>query len=247
MNINNNYYHGGRFGNLFFTAMAMHFIAKKNNLTVKYKDHDKFIRLGIDFFVGINTYENTIELLDNNFFNIILSDDPLYKNINISIENNVWCQTKEFSEMLMSYYKIDENRNKIISNNIVKNRYNNNNDVYIHVRLGDIINYNYIHPFAYYDNVLKTLKFDNGFISSDTIDHPICQDLIKKYNLHIINLDEVNTIMIASTCKYIVLSSGTFSWLIGLLSFYSKVYYPKIYTKWHGNIFVFDEWTEVDY
>ena len=53
--------------------------------------------------------------------------------------------------------------------------------------------------------------------------------------------------MFASTCKNVILSSGTFSWLIGLLSYYSNIYYPKIYVKWHGDIFVFSEWTEVAY
>jgi hypothetical protein len=52
--------------------------------------------------------------------------------------------------------------------------------------------------------------------------------------------------MFASSCKNVVLSNGTFSWLIGLLGFYSNVYYPKIKTVWHGDIFVFPDWNEID-
>jgi len=50
--MNTNYSHGGRLGNCFFTGMAMHFIAKKNNLAVAYKMHHKLKNLGIDLFVG---------------------------------------------------------------------------------------------------------------------------------------------------------------------------------------------------
>ena len=67
-----------------------------------------------------------------------------------------------------------------------------------------------------------------------------------KYNLKIIDYDEVNTIMFGSTCKHIVLSNGTFSWLIGFLAYYSTVYYPKIIHKWHGDIFIFDSWNEIE-
>jgi hypothetical protein len=68
-----------------------------------------------------------------------------------------------------------------------------------------------------------------------------------KYNLKIIDYDEVNTVMFGSTCKYIVLSNGTFSWLIGFLAYYSNIYYPKIIHKWHGDIFIFDSWNEIEY
>lgn len=136
-------------------------------------------------------------------------------------------------------------KDNIINKNIFKSRYQNNNDVFIHVRLGDIINLNA--GLSYYEKVLNNMKFDNGYISSDSINHKICNTLIKKYNLKIINKNIIETIMFASTCHNVILSNGTFSWLIGLLSFYSNIYYPKIKVMWHGNIFVFDDWNEIDY
>ena len=131
--------------------------------------------------------------------------------------------------------------------NQYRERYNNNSDVYVHIRLGDIIKHNYSHPFEYYDKVLSQIEFENGYLSSDTIGHPICQQLKEKYKLNEITYNEENTIMFSSTCKYIVLSSGTFSWMIGLFAYFSKIYRPKIYKKWHGDIFVFPEWEEVEY
>jgi hypothetical protein len=58
--------------------------------------------------------------------------------------------------------------------------------------------------------------------------------------------NEVDTIMFGNTCKYIVLSGGTFSWLIGLLGFNSVVYYPKQKQLYYGNIFVFPDWNGIE-
>jgi len=243
--INNSYFHKGRLGNLFFVNMALHFISEKNNLNVKYQFYNKFKKLGIDLFVGEKTYDETIKLTDSNFFEIINGKSI---NQNISIVNDMWCQTPDFSHYLKSYFEKDEQKNNITKNNIYKERYNNNNDVFIHVRLGDIIEHlEWCQTFDYYDKILSNIKFNNGYISSDSIDYYICQKLIKKYNLQVINHDEISTIMFGSTCKFVVLSGGTFSWLIGFLAYYSKVYYPKIIHKWHGDIFIFKSWNEIDY
>ena len=243
-NINSSFHHGGRFGNLFFINMALSFIAEKNNLHAKYKEEDKFIKLGIDFYLGKHTYPNTIPLLDKNF--LIFIKTNVFKDMNLSIENNVWCQTEEFSNLLYDYFHQNENKNKILMNNVFNYRYKKNNDLFVHVRLGDVVN-QYNSPYEYYDNAIENISFENGFISSDSIDHDICKKLINKYNLKIIDYDEVKTIMFGSTCKNVILSSGTFSWLIGLFSFYSNVFYPKIKKGWHGNIFVFKHWKELDF
>lgn len=240
--MNNNFQHYGRFGNLFFTGMAMHFIAEKNDLAMAYKQHDQFQRLGVEFFVGTKTYPETVELLDTNFFAMV--KEPIGKNI--SVRNNVWCQTKEFSRYIREYFSGPPRQN-ILAKNIFRARYNQNEDVFVHVRLGDIANSRNAQPLAYYDTAIQELSFQKGFIASDSIHHPTCQALIKKYSLVVVAADEVQTIMFGSTCKYVVLSSGTFSWLIGLFAFFSQVYYPKIAYPWHGDIFVFDDWKEVAY
>jgi hypothetical protein len=51
--------------------------------------------------------------------------------------------------------------------------------------------------------------------------------------------------MFGSTCKHIILSGGTFSWLIGFLSRNSNVFYPDIKTKWFGNIFNCSKWKKI--
>ena len=245
-NINTSHYHRGRLGNLFLVNMALHFISKKNNIYAEYQQSDKFKQIGIELFSGTDTYEpeNTIPLSDDNFFGLIIGDAI---NKNISIVNNVWCQTSEFVLFLRTYFDEEQQKNSIINHNKYKERYDNNDDVFIHVRLGDISDKKWCQTFDYYDKILDKMSFENGYISSDSIDNIICKTLIIKYNLKIIDYNEVETIMFASTCKHIVLSSGTFSWLIGFLAYYSDIYYPKIIHQWHGDIFVFKNWKEVEY
>jgi hypothetical protein len=68
--INNTNVHNGRFGNLFFINMVMHFVAIKLNLKCRYKYFKKFERLGIYLYVGENNYDSTETVTDENFLNL---------------------------------------------------------------------------------------------------------------------------------------------------------------------------------
>jgi hypothetical protein len=97
--------------------------------------------------------------------------------------------------------------------------------------------------------VLSQLNFENGYISSDSFDHEICQKLIEKYHLIPIYNDVVETIMFGNTCKYIILTSGTMSWFIGVFAWFSKIYYPNhdLRPKYGPDIYNFSDWTMVNY
>ena len=236
--------HGSRngIGNEFFKGMVLHIVSKNNNLKASYNFYDKFKKLGIDFFVdGTNEYNEKIALTDETFFDYI--NTPIDKNV----ELQGYFQTKDFAEYLKQYFTENDLFEPIKQANPYKYRYNTNNDMFIHVRLTDAAKHN--HGPAYYDHVISNLQYSTGYISSDDIRHPICQYLIQKYNLNIYSSKVVDTIQFASTCKHIVLSNGTFSWLIGFLAFYSSIYYPQpdLQHVWFGDIFVFPEWKSVNY
>jgi hypothetical protein len=227
----------GRFANHFIRNMAAHILSKKYNLKFIYSYYNEIKELGIDLFIdGINSYNETIGIYDANLMDYI-NNIIINKNI---IMNDCY-QSKEFILYLKKYFDDNNLFEQVKIKNIYNSKYNKNNDMFVHVRLGDILISNNNLPFEYYDNIISTMKFENGYISSDTINHEICQKLINKYNLIKIELNEIQTIMYGSTCKYIVLSEGTFSWLIGFLGIYSKVYVPKN-NRWHGDIFVLPEW-----
>ena len=94
----------------------------------------------------------------------------------------------------------------------------------------------------FYEKVLTLNKYDNIYLSS--VDENIIFDndtkkfdeLKKIYNIKIFKENEANTILFASTCKYICLSSGTFSLVIGLFSYFSKsIYYSVDAGKYYNN------------
>ena len=232
--INNHMY---RFGNLLFFTYIISYIAKINNLPIKYERYKTINKLGIPLYTTGSSIYNDTYTINNNTVNFIFENPDLFKNKNVIL--NDFLQTPVTAKYIKSL--INENKENIIKINPFD--YNNNN-VFVHIRLGDITN-NFSHPFEYYDKSLSNLKFDKGYISSDTISHNICKKLIEKYNLTIFNSNEVETIQFGSSCKHIVLSTGTFSWYIGAFSFESDVYYPEIKKVWHGDIFVFSEWKKI--
>jgi hypothetical protein len=236
--INNSYIHNGRFGNLFFINMFMNFYSIKFNLLCSYKYYKKFDLLGIELNVGTNTYDRNFYVTEQNYLMFLNNEiTHKFKPSNIIIHNNIWFQNKDFCLYLQNYFYSEHNKNKIIAKNNFKERYINNNDLFIHLRLGDVESTT-TELFGYYEKLLSTITFTKGYISSDSITNIFCEYLIKKYNLTIINYDEINTIMFASTCNNIVLSGGTFSWMMGFFAFYAKnIYYPKYNKPWFGNIF----------
>ena len=244
-NLNNTFIHNGRLGNLFFVNMALHFISLKFNLKCEYKYLNKFNKLGVFLYRGNNEYSEQITLTDDNFIDVI-KDSCCIKS-NIIINNNNWFQNKYFVEYLKTYFNIPHNKNQIVENNNYNKRYNTNNDLFIHVRLGDVED-RIENIINYYKIAISKVKFTTGFISSDNINHKICRYLIDNYNLIVIDKDEIDTIMFASTCKYIILSGGTYSWLIGFFSFFStRIFYPLIKKCWYGDIFELTHWNSIKF
>ena len=148
--------------------------------------------------------------------------------------------------MIILYKDIQSVKNTIIENNPFKGRYQKNNDVCVHVRLTDASQFN--PGVQYYLNTLASLSFDRLYLTTDDPNHLIITQILQKYPRAILfKLNEVQTIQFASTCKYVVLSNGSFSAVIGYLSFFSTVYYCKIdHTKiWHGDMFSISGWKEI--
>jgi hypothetical protein len=237
--INNSNIHNSRFGNLFFINMFLNMMSMKYNLKCSYKHVDQFSKLGIHFYKGTNTYDTHLLVTEDNFMYILKNKlEPC----NIIITNKVWFQTPEFCKLMYTYFKVEKVRNKIINKNIYNRRYNKNNDLFIHVRLGDVKKQSY-DSFDYIDSMISSINYDEAYITSDNIEDDFCQKLINKHKLRIYISTESDTIMFGNTCNNILMSGGTFSWMIGFLAFYSKnIYTPNITEKWYGDIFIYDNW-----
>jgi len=243
--MSNTYDGGGRFGNQLIRGIAFSILAKKHDLFIKYKDEKRISQLGIKLFSGSKTYENSVVVNDNNYFEHYDKHEVDY-NI-LSSDKNSYMQTKEITDLVYEFLLRDDTRESVMNTNKFEDRYHNNNDVAIHVRLDDMIHKN--PGFKYYDKVLSLLNFDRGYLCSDSPNHEICRAIITKYpNIEILGRDEIDTIMFTSTCKYLVMSNGTFSTVIGYLSYFAEKYYPsdKNIGRWHGNCQTKEGWIEVE-
>ena len=211
----------GRLGNQLIRNLAMSLLAEKFNLKFEYSSHELFEKLGIHLFSGTEVHPTTNTISDEQYFTVYHSAS-LDCNLN---PNARWFQTKEISNFLYNHLHSEKSKSAIIDKNPFKERYQNNNDLFIHVRLTDIA---YQNPgISYYLDGIKNISFDNMYISTDEQNHCIIRELLCAYpNAILIDYDEIATFQFASTCKYILLSQGTFSLSIGYLSFYSEVYYP---------------------
>ncbi|NDB84519.1 MAG: hypothetical protein EB127_17720 [Alphaproteobacteria bacterium] len=238
----------GRFCNHFIRNICVSMIARKHNLFTTYSYADEIKSLGIELYSGNKKYNQALYLNDINFIDYLYNEPPVNKNFLILF--HTYFQTKAISNILHNYLHLPEIKTPIINANRFKARYNSNNDVFIHVRLGDVVNYN--PGLAYYEKVIQMISYKNPgdiYISSDSIDHITCKLLISKNRAKPIEYDYLDTIRFGSTCKYVILSHGSFSATIGNLAYYSDIYYPKYDPRkiWYGDMFTGNGWNEVSF
>jgi len=147
---------------------------------------------------------------------------------------------------LYDYLHTEKIKSRITDNNPFKTRYNNNNDLFIHIRLTDAARFN--PGINYYINAVNQIKFDNLYISTDEPSNNMIKTLLQMFpSCKLVQCDEITTFQFASTCKNIILSHGSFSAVIGYLAFYSNIYYPE-YEKnkmWYGDMFSIKNWTKL--
>jgi hypothetical protein len=232
----------GRLGNQIIRNLAVSLLAEKHNLKVYYNYKDLIDKLGIELFSGSNTYTSIQTLTDDNYFTIYNNDNLNY-NLN---PNRNFFQTKQITNFIYNYLHTDKIKANIISNNQFKERYNINNDLFIHIRLTDVEHFN--PGITYYINAIKSINFDKLYISTDDKTHNTIIRLLQLYpSSKLIDLDEITTFQFASTCKHIILSHGSFSAIIGYLSFFSNIYYPEyeLNKLWYGDMFSINNWIKL--
>lgn len=233
----------GRLCNHIIRNLAASFIAEKGDLRFEYSFKAEMDALGLKLYEGKRTYDQTHFANDTTFMSIIEHAPSVNFNLVMDV---VSAQTPQFSAFLYNHFAKPEERGPAMYANFYRSRYNTNNDVFLHVRLGDAAAWSA--GYEYFDTALSRIKFTNGYLASDSKDHPIVQRLLKKWNLTFLDKDEVETIMFGSTCRHLILSHGTFSYIIGLLGFFSDIYVPPDrYNTWCGKIFDLPGWNRVEF
>ena len=213
---------GGRLCNQIVRNIAASIICKRHNKKVKYFMHTETENLGINLYTSINKYNSTIVLKNETYFQVL--NNNVLSNIDFKHD---FFQEEKITDLIYTYLNTDEQKENIIKMNPFNSRYNNNNDLFIHIRLGDVSHFN--PGIEYYIECIKATEGNQIYIASDSPNHTIIKELQLLYpTINIINYDEIKTIQFGSTCKNIILSHGSFSAIIGYLSYFTKnIYYPN--------------------
>jgi hypothetical protein len=227
----------GRFCNHVFRNIFASFLAEKGEIKFHYSFLKEITELGIPLYTeGTQVYTKQAFIPGENFMRCL--EGPVDYNFSMI---QCFAQDPEFAQRLHAWFRTPAVQESLMAANRHKERYHANNDVFVHVRLDDASAWN--PGYAFYDRAITESGATSGYISSDSPDHPIVQGLIARHNLQLVEADEVETLMLASTCRHIVLSHGTFSWIMGALGLFSTVYFaPKPTVAWCGDIFVVDSW-----
>ena len=220
---------GARLGNLLCVNFIMHLLSKKFNLLSDYIAICEYEELGFKYHIGSNSIPLMIEYTDDTIIDLLSGTDF----IDHGITFNGYGQIKD---IVLNY------RNEL--DNIIQKDFEIKNGVFVHVRLDDASHNN--PGIEYYRRCLNEINADCGYISSDSPNHPIVNSLIEEFNLILYDNLTIETLNFAKTFNKLVLSGGTYSWWIGVLSKASSIYYPKAKIAWHGDIFVFPEWIGID-
>lgn len=231
-----------RLGTYIIRNLAISLLATKHDLCVGYASKEPTDQLGIELFSGRTVHADTSELHDGNYLSFY-NRAGLRCNL---IANHSSFQTKEVAGLIHRHVRTSAVQASVIRHNPHKGRYHANNDLFVHVKLTDVCHH---HPVPrYYQRTIETIAYDQLYVCSDDASHPMVGGLADAYpNARWVECGRVETIQLASTCRHVVLSHGSFSAVIGYLAFFSTVYCPDydLDTMWHGDMFSIPGWVKV--
>lgn len=217
----------GRLCNQVIRNLSLSLLAEKYDLYVEYSNFKKINEiLGIKLHCGNKKFSTTKDVNVDQYMIYLNTDIDVQYNLNFM---NHYYQTEDITTLLHNY--LINHKADIINKNPFKSRYNNNNDLFLHIRVDDAKKWNI--GFDYYSRCIDKLEYENIYIGSDNFNDDIITKLKSKHpNIYLLKVSDVETIQFGSTCKHVILSHGSFSAVIGYLAFYSNVYYPNIKPTW---------------
>jgi len=140
---------------------------------------------------------------------------------------------KDFKTEIKNVFKLDK-KHQIEINEFLKTIPNPNNLTAIHVRRGDYLKFPGIHDtctLEYYTKAMDIVGGGDFIVISDDVDW--CRDNIKGENIHYSPFtDELQDLLLISSCKNKIISNSSFSWWASYLSEFNGITIAP--TKWFG-------------
>lgn len=217
----------GRLCNQVIRNLSLSILAEKYNLYTEYSNFDNIHnKLGIKLFIGNKKFNRTNKITNANYMKYFNHNGKIDHNLDLMSD---YFQNEDITNIL--HARLKEHMNNIIDKNPYKERYKNNNDIFLHIRLTDASRWNV--GIDYYIHCIGLLDYDNIYIGSDNFNDDIIKKIKTLYpNVIFFEEDPIKTIQFGSTCKHIILSHGSFSAVIGYLGFFSNVYFLNKIPKW---------------
>ena len=232
----------GRVGNCLIQYSAAKILASRFGLSIN-PESNKYIsqisKYSVNLYMGSDNTEKPkkeIVLLEDEFL-------KMYSSSSIETANYIIKDSFQFPDFVSVF------RDEIKSTVRILETPRDEESVLVHIRLGDCDGSPRRLPYGYYREALLNSSFTSGVICSDSPDHPDVKSLAREFSLNISNLGPSQILQTCNKFGKVILSEGTFSWWIGLLSEAPQVIINKRRREslWHGDIFVFPEWKETNY
>lgn len=224
--------YSGRLGNNLFQYVAAYIFAKKFNLKISSGVVEN--KFDLPVLIGEETNLPIINVDDNNFMELLESEyltPAHYRFVGYYQNKNFILKYGSEIKSLFNLTFIDTPKD----------------EVFVAYRIGDINGERQMLPIEYYQEALQNINVKNGYITSDTLDHPNVIQLANEFNLKFYNKSPLETIDFAKNFNNLVLSEGSFSWWMGFLSSAKNIYYNERPRFWHGDMFVIPEWKSLKY
>lgn len=232
----------GRLGNRVFQNLVVSHVARALDLRARYSLLDECQRLGLELYSGsqdadgsapeVALTDELVEQLVEGNWGALPSGRPRFA----PVAWGAWFQTPAIARFLRVHALEPARR--------ANTKYAcPNDDVFVHVRLGDMA-VTAARPAEDYIAAVRACGATGTvWVASDSLSSPTVRRVVRSLGARTVARDPVDTILFGSSRAHLVLSDGTFSWCIAALAPHprSVCYLPRS-VVWHGDIFVFDDW-----
>ncbi len=226
---------GGRLGNQIYPWLYGLIYSKKWGLCLKNVPPEikNFINFDFEYCPDCNPAGASFISCEADDFLEIAPTAHAYNFINYYIYGN-WAE--KYQDFIHETFNVKQHPDK--------------EKVFMHIRLGDTAwtykkprtMYSFAQPFEYYQEAMDALGNPKGYISSDSPDHELVQKLMQEYDLELYSDGAIETIIFGAGFNNLILSGGTFSLVIGMISKADKIFRPGFACKnpldvnGHGNV-----------
>jgi hypothetical protein len=242
----------GRLGNKVFQNLAASLLAEKYNLVAHYAMGRECAELGLRLASGRGYMRGQAQSLRDADLRALLEAPATQLPGSFLVDQ--YYQTPWFARHLR-HAVLPAMRQQLLAANPWRQRFGANSDTCVHARLGstsadnkDDVDSIMPLPEYFFPSLVAAVGTPPGrvVIATDRPADKGVAELARRFSAELLDLSPVQTVQYLASCAHLVLSDGTFSWVIGALAWNAtSVKYVPRQKAWHGDVYVFPDWEKV--